>query len=68
MPFIVDIFIPSQQCFIVIGSEVMPVFHHEQILNGAADELDGRNEGIGKNILFKPGINFHSASFKTNGV
>src|SRR4029453_16817169 len=55
-PGAAEVFLPGEECWVVIRSDVLDVFKGENAFRSARQASDGRKHGIGENVARDPGI------------
>ena len=60
--------IPGHQGGVIIGAEVMPVFHHKVLLAGIGDLPNRRQTAVGEDIFIDPRVDVMVGDFGTDGV
>ena len=67
-PGVFETLVPGHQCPVVIGAEVVQIFHHEASLAGMADLSDGGQLAVGEDVLVDPRVGAVSGLVASDGV
>src|SRR5262249_20601822 len=59
---------PREEGPLVVGSEVVPILHHEQVLERRAELRDGREHSVREDVLLDPRVTMEGRAVVTDRV
>src|SRR5437763_7151319 len=67
-PGAAEIFLPREQCWVVIRPDVLDVFNNENAFRCARQPDEGRKHGVWDNVALDPGIGIDTRSVPANSL
>ena len=67
-PCPLEVVIPCHKCSVIVGAEIVPIFHNKKPLYCFSELCDTGQHAIGENISGDPGIAFEIGGVTTNGM
>src|SRR5207248_494089 len=67
-PGAAEVFLPGEQCRVVIRTDVLDVFNNENAFRSARQASEGRKHGVWENVALDPGISVDARNVSADSL